>query len=164
MKTLLILVLLFFVFNIAASAQVTSEKNKSFILLSLQLNDGTKLKGFMVSDFKNEIQLTDFNLGNIIISKDKISDFDSLRIKNEVLLETINRFTYFGKLISINNKTLTLNNSTLSNFEIELNQIDKITPADGDARLMSLQNPLELFKNSAAGGLPSGVTVTPIGR
>ena len=40
----------------------------------------------------------------------------------------------------------------------------KITPADGDARLMSLQNPLELFKNSAAGGLPSGVTVTPIGR
>ena len=40
----------------------------------------------------------------------------------------------------------------------------KITPADGDARLMSLQNPLELFKNSAAGGLPPGVTVTPIGR
>lgn len=130
MKTLLILVLLFFVFNIAASAQVTSEKNKPFTLLSLQLNDGTKLKGFMVSDSKNEIQLTDFNLGNIIISKDKISDFDSLIIKNEVLLETINRFTYFGKLISINNKTLTLNNSTLSNFEIELNQIDKITPAD----------------------------------
>lgn len=40
----------------------------------------------------------------------------------------------------------------------------KITPAEGDARLMSLQNPLELFKNSAAGGLPPGVTVTPIGR
>jgi hypothetical protein len=40
----------------------------------------------------------------------------------------------------------------------------KITPAEGDARLMSLQNPLELFKNSAAGGLPAGVTVTPIGR
>jgi hypothetical protein len=39
----------------------------------------------------------------------------------------------------------------------------KITPAEGDARLMSLQNPLELFKNSAAGGLPR-VTVTPIGR
>jgi hypothetical protein len=40
----------------------------------------------------------------------------------------------------------------------------KITPAEGDARLMSLQNPLEIFKNSAAGGLPPGVTVTPIGR
>lgn len=40
----------------------------------------------------------------------------------------------------------------------------KITPAEGDARLMSLQNPLELFKNSAAGGLPPGVIVTPIGR
>ena len=40
----------------------------------------------------------------------------------------------------------------------------KITPAEADQRLMLLQNPLELFKNSAAGGLPPGVTVTPIGR
>jgi ParB-like chromosome segregation protein Spo0J len=40
----------------------------------------------------------------------------------------------------------------------------KITPIEADQRLMALQNPLEEFKNSAAGGLPPGVTVTPIGR
>ena len=40
----------------------------------------------------------------------------------------------------------------------------KITPEQADQRLLALQNPLEEFKNSAAGGLPPGVTVTPIGR
>jgi hypothetical protein len=40
----------------------------------------------------------------------------------------------------------------------------KITPEEADQRMSSLQNPLEEFKNSAAGGLPPGVTVTPIGR
>ena len=40
----------------------------------------------------------------------------------------------------------------------------KITPEEADQRMLALQNPLEEFKNSAAGGLPPGVTVTPIGR
>ena len=40
----------------------------------------------------------------------------------------------------------------------------KITPEQADQRMLALQNPLEEFKNSAAGGLPPGVTVTPIGR
>ena len=40
----------------------------------------------------------------------------------------------------------------------------KITPEQADQRLLELKNPLEEFKNSAAGGLPPGVTVTPIGR
>jgi hypothetical protein len=130
MKTHFIFLVFFTAFNYTVIAQDNTNKHKLFNLLSIQLNDGTKLKGFLTLDSKDQIQLTDFNLGNLILSKDKINDLDSLRITGDVLLETINKFTYFGRIISINEKTLTLNNSSLNNFEIELNQIDKITPAD----------------------------------
>lgn len=130
MKTLVTVFLFAILFNCSINAQDNNIKDKSFKLLSIQLTDGTKLRGFIISESQNEIQITDFNLGPLLLSKEKISDLDSILISGDVLVETTNKYTYFGKLINVSNKSLTLNNPTLTNFEIELNQIDKITPAD----------------------------------
>jgi hypothetical protein len=96
-------------------------------IIKLTLKDGSVLWGILESGESTHIVLKDFNIGQLEIDKSYIRKSDNMRLDANVIIETTNGSSYFGRITGKTEVGFILNSTLYEKVEIKFNTISKIT-------------------------------------
>lgn len=113
------------------SDSIDQSNNSTIVTLAkITLIDGTKLWGVLLSENEIQLVLNDFSAGVFTVNKSQIKSIDNTRIETNVLIETNNGSSFFGKITKIEGDVLFFNSELLGKVEIKTNNINTITLAN----------------------------------
>lgn len=126
----LVFLFYFCTFSSFVYGQNPSSEDTTVTVVTLSLNDGTKIRGTLQKENEIELIVFDFNLGEILIAKKDINSEERQKMNSVVIVETVNNVFYYGLIIGSTPKTLIMKSALLDTFEIQSNIILKITLAE----------------------------------
>jgi hypothetical protein len=131
MKKILFTLILIMTFQDVIYSQKDSAKADlqafSCGIIRLTLKDGSVLWGIREREESTHIVLNDFNIGQIEVNKSHIRKSDSVRLDANVIIETTNGSSYFGRITGKTEVGFILNSTLFDTVEIKFNTIAKIT-------------------------------------
>lgn len=113
--------------NIKVQLSFTAPDSAEFRIATAFLNDGTKIWGFIASEAPDYIVITDFNIGQLTIARNKVKNLEISMIEGSVIIETVNGTSYFGEISGLEGGVLKMRSALMGTFLIQSNTISKIT-------------------------------------
>lgn len=109
---------------------VVSNDTTPLRMIKVSLNDGTKLWGILLAEDEKQLTIHEFSAGELRLDKTQIKDSETSLLEGDVLIETANGSSFFGKVRGMGAEgTLVLESQILGRVEIRTSEISRITLA-----------------------------------
>ena len=113
--------------NIKIQFNSTTVDSAKLQIATAFLTDGTRVWGIFVSEAIDKLVITDFNIGQLIIDREKVKSLEISPVEGSFIIETVNGTSYFGEITGLAGGVLTIRSALVGTFEIKSNTISKIS-------------------------------------